>query len=108
LSAVRRGRTQKKILGLLDEKARSLTEQDQKTGLAYFSVAELMKELGTTRYETKNSVNRLYARGRIRRFPMFEGRDRHRAYGSIMLPEITAEQVEKLGRILANQLPLVG
>jgi len=108
LSAVRRGRTQKKILGLLDEKARSLTEEDQKTGLAYFSVAELMKELGTTRYETKNSVNRLYARGRIRRFPMFEGRDRHRAYGSIMLPEITAEQVEKLGRILANQLPLVG
>ena len=108
MSAVRRGRTQKKILGLLDEKARSLTEEDQKTGLAYFSVAELMKELGTTRYETKNSVNRLYARGRIRRFPMFEGRDRHRAYGSIMLPEITAEQVEKLGRILANQLPLVG
>lgn len=108
MSAVRRGRTQKKILGLLDEKARSLTEEDQKTGLAYFSVAELMKELGTTRYETKNSVNRLYAGGRIRRFPMFEGRDRHRAYGSILLPEITAEQVEKLGRILANQLPLVG
>jgi len=108
LSAVRRGRTQKKILSLLDEKACSLTEEDQKTGLAYYSVAELMKELGTTRYETKNSVNRLYARGRIRRFPMFEGRDRHRAYGSIMLPEITAEQVEKLGRILANQLPLVG
>jgi len=93
---------------LLDEKARSLTEEDQKTGLAYFSVSELMKELGTTRYETKNSVKRLYAARRIRLFPMFEGRDRHRAYGSVLLPEITAEQVEKLGRLLANQLPVVG
>jgi hypothetical protein len=107
LSAIRRGRTQKKILALLDEKARALTKEDQKTGLAYFGVAELMKELGTTRWQTQNSVNRLYARGRIRRFPMFEGRDRHRAYGSVLLPEITAEQVEKLGRILANQLPVI-
>jgi len=109
LSAVRRGRTQKKILALLDEKARSLTEEDQKTGLAYFSVAELMKELGTNRDETKSSVNRLYSAGRIRRFPQFEGQ-RNRAYrcayGSVLLPEITIEHVEKLGRMLANQLPV--
>ncbi len=108
MSAIRRGHTQKKILALLDSKARALTEEDQKTGLAYLGVSEIMKELSTTRWQTQNSVNRLYARGRIRRFPMLEGRDRHRAYGSILLPEITVEHVEKLGRMLANQLPAVG